>query len=466
MKPAYSLRRRLLLWLLLPLVVLMLAHAWWTYARAVQVANEAHDRSLYLATRTLAEELFWRQGQLRLDVLRGAGYLFENHTGSRLFYRVDDVRGNWLAGNPALPLVAGEGANEVQFFSLVRFADGLYRGEEVRLIRLTHIVDGGAEVSQPLFITVAETREVRDQLIAQILRETVLGQGVLMLLVLALVFYGVQRGMRPLEVYRQKLSARADDDFSAIDVPSTPRELRPLFEALNGYLSRLGRLIDIRKRFLDNAAHQLRTPLTVLKTQLTLAERSSDAAQRETLIHAASHTTHSAVQLTEQLLALTRAEHGSEMQAFETVDLVALARQVTEEWLTRAHERGDDLGLESQVASSVVQAAPAMLHEALANLIDNALAHGRSSSRSALQITVRVGESWIEVEDDGSGISSEHQTHVFERFYRAPGSAALGSGLGLAIVREIAQQHGAKLVLTSPVVDERGTCIRLSWAEP
>jgi two-component system, OmpR family, sensor histidine kinase TctE len=459
MRASHSLRRRLLTWLLLPLIPLMLAHAWWTYLRAVDVANDAHDRSLYLATRTLAEELYWERGQLRLDVLRGAGYLFENHTGARLFYRIDDSQGRFLVGQAELPKINAPAPSGVQFFALVQYADGVYQERPVRLIRLIHIVEGAGSNATPLVITVAETREVREQLIAQVLRETLLGQGLLVFVVLLLVWFGVQRGLVPLDAYRQKLAARAEDDFSEIDVPQAPRELRPLFEALNGYLSRLGRLIDIRKRFIDNAAHQLRTPLTVLKTQLTLAQRSQDAEQREQLLAAASQTTNGAVQLTHQLLALTRAEHASEMHAMQPVDLAELARSVTQECLQRAHERGIDLGFEAQDGPHAVMGVQAMLHEVLANLIDNALTHcGEGAS-----VTVRAGAAWVEVEDDGPGIAPEHQAHVFERFYRVPGNKQPGSGLGLAIVREIALQHGAELRLESPAQEGRGTRIRMSW---
>jgi two-component system sensor histidine kinase TctE len=136
-----------------------------------------------------------------------------------------------------------------------------------------------------------------------------------------------------------------------------------------------------------------------------------------------------------------------------------LARRVTQEHLLRAHQKGDDLGLEAQVARCEVQAVDLLLHEALSNLIDNAIHHGPAGTH----ITVRVGERWFEVEDDGPGIAPEHQAHVFERFYRAAPSGVPGSGLGLAIVKEIASQHGAEVSVRSPVSNERGTAIRMHW---
>lgn len=456
-----SLRRRLLSWILLPLAALIGVNAWVGYGNAVQAANEAYDRSLYLAARTLAEELAWRDGLLQLDVMKAAGYLFENHTGSRLFYKVTTPGGQWLAGVAALPDAPVRAQSAVKYFSLVQFDDGVYLNQPVRLAQLTHVMED-ASLGEPLIkITVAETMEARQQLIQHILWDTLGSQGLLLLAAALLVVWGVQRGIRPLEAFRQQLANKADDDFSPIQPPDLPRELRPLIETLNSYLERLGRLIDIRKRFLDNAAHQLRTPLTALKTQLALAQRNTEPEQAQALLSAARQTTDDAVRLTEQLLAMTRVEHAREMYSPHPIDLVELARRVTQEHLMRAHQLGDDLGLEVQVAQSEVQGVDLLLHEALSNLIDNAIHHGPVGTH----ITVRVGEGWLEVEDDGPGIALEHQAHVFERFYRAAPSGVNGSGLGLAIVKEIANQHGAQVSLRSPLNQDRGAAVRITWPE-
>ncbi len=455
-----SLRRRLLSWILLPLAGLIGVNAWVGYGNAVQAANEAYDRSLYLAARTLAEELEWRDGRLQLDVLKAAGYLFENHTGSRLFYKVTAPGGQWLAGDAALPSAPWREKAAVKYFALVQFDDGVYLNQPVRLAELTHVMEESGPENALIKITVAETMEARQQLIQHILWDTLGSQGLLLLAAACLVILGVQRGIRPLEAFRQQLAHKADDDFLPIQPPDLPRELRPLIDTLNSYLERLGRLIDIRKRFLDNAAHQLRTPLTALKTQLALAQRNAEPQQAGALLAAARQTTDDAVRLTEQLLAMTRVEHAREMHSPHRVDLVTLAKRVTQEHLMRAHQLGDDLGLEVQVADCEVLGVDLLLHEALSNLIDNAIHHGPPGTH----ITVRVGPSWMEVEDDGPGIAPEHQAHVFERFYRAAPAGLTGSGLGLAIVKEIASQHGAQVSVRSPVRGGCGTAIRLSWA--
>lgn len=449
-----SLRARLLGWILLPLAGLITVNAWVAYGHAVEASNEAYDRALYLASRALAEELVWRHDALQVNVLRAAGYLLENHTGSRLYYRVGDATGRHLAGDPTLPVPHAAPATSVSYHALVQFEDGELRGRPVRLAHLTHVLEDEHDQPHILKISVAETLETRQQMVRQQLRETLLSQGLLLLAAALLVIVGVQRGIRPLEHFRQRLAARDDDDFSPIAPPDLPRELHPLVNTLNGYLARLGRLIDIRKRFLDNAAHQLRTPLTVLKTQLALADRDPAA------VAAARQTTDDAVRLTEQLLTMTRAEHAGALPAASSnssVELVALAQQVIQEYLPRALQRGDDLGFETEVPSCEVPGSAALLHDALGNLIDNALHHTPPGTR----VTVRIGPRWMEVEDSGPGIPAEHQAHVFERFYRAAPASLRGSGLGLAIVREIAEQSGATVTLRSGPAT--GTVFRIAW---
>lgn len=459
-----SLRQRLLLWILLPLLLLIVAGAYVSYQRAVESANQAYDRSLYLAARTLAEEIRLDQGRVQVDVLRAAGYLFENHIGSRLYYKIQDADGRLLAGDPEVPSPRAA-PQEVHYFSLVDFENGLLRKQPVRLASLRHVlVDastaaGQAPKTQLITVRVAETLEARQQLIQHILRDTLAIQGFLLAVAVALVWWGIHLAMRPLEAFRLRLAARDESDFSAISTQANAKELLPLIDTLNGYLQRLGRLIDIRKRFLDNAAHQLRTPLAILKTQLALAERDTLGHSAHAAVSAAARTTDNAVHLTEQLLAMTRAEHAPELEAAQPIDLVAMAREVTQSLWQRAHDAQQDLGFESALHRSDVQGNPLLVQEAMRNLVDNALVHAGPN----IQVTVRVGDGWVEVEDGGSGIAAHHQAHVFERFYRADTAATRGSGLGLAIVQEIARQHGIQLQLTSPCFGGRGTRIRMQW---
>ena len=200
-------------------------------------------------------------------------------------------------------------------------------GSELRLeelARLAHVLRQADREDRVVHVTVVETRETRDDLIETILRETLGSQALLLVAVAVLVLLAVRRAVQPLQRLRGLMEAKADDDLRALP-GGWPPELQPLVDAINGYTQRLGRLIGIRKRFLDNAAHQLRTPLTALKTQLGLMQRQSPAPE-PALLQAAVRTTDDAVRLTAQLLALTRAEHGPDMDKTAEVDLVALAR--------------------------------------------------------------------------------------------------------------------------------------------
>ncbi len=455
-----SLRWRLLAVLLPPLVGLIGVNAWFAYGRAVDAANEAHDRSLYLAARTLAEDLQWQGGQVQLPMRPGTGYLFENHIGSRLFYRVSDAQGQPLLGAADLPQPEA-GAEPVHFFALVGFADARYRDLSVRLAQLTHVLPQATGDAKVLHITVVETREAREALIRSILRETLGSQALLLAAVALLVLLAVRQAVQPLQQLRAMIEAKAEGDLQALPTQVWPRELQPLVAAINGYMRRLGRLIEIRKRFIDNAAHQLRTPLTALKTQLGVLQRQAGQPP-EAALQAAVRTTDDAVRLTAQLLALTQAEHSPDLARRAEVDVVALARQVTEDHLWRAHQRGDDLGLEVLTPHLRVRGHAVLLQEALANLIDNAMHHGGPGVR----ITVRVRADGVEVEDEGPGIAPEHQPHVFERFYRAAAPGVSGSGLGLAIVQEIARQHGASARVRSPAGAQGGLCVGLYWPQP
>ncbi|MBU3740365.1 MAG: HAMP domain-containing protein, partial [Rhodoferax sp.] len=440
------------------------------YRNAMYLANQAHDRALYLAARTLAEEVVWQGGVVQVDLLRGAGYLFSNHTGSRLHFKIQSLDGMVLAGDASVPEPASEAPDPVRFFSLVTFHDAEHLGQPVRLARLIHVVDAPRAASAPLIrVTVIETLEARQGLIQQALRDTLISQGLLLVAVALLVVWGVQRGMRPLDRYRQRLSSRQDDDLSPMDEAGMPRELRPLVSALNGYLQRLQRLVESRKRFLDNAAHQLRTPLTALSTQLAVAARGLQRGATGplpqdhplVLVEAARRTTEGAVHLAQQLLMLTRVEHAGELDPHGPVDLCRLARQVVDERALRAHQSGQDLGLELGLACFPVDGNETLLHDALANLVDNALHHNPIGTC----VTVRVVSNGVEVEDDGVGIPAPHLPHVFERFYRAAEPGRVGSGLGLAIVQDIALHHGAAVQAVSPPPSGRGTCIRMVWPE-
>ena len=235
---------------------------------------------------------------------------------------------------------------------------------------------------------------------------------------------------------------------------------------MNDLLSRLSAALAAQQRFIADAAHQLRTPVAALKMQAELATRQvRDGELAITLQHLHTAADHAA-RLVGQLLTLARAEPGSHRSVMrQPVVLMALARDITREWVPRALTRSIDLGFDDASAAATISADPFLIHEMLNNLIDNAILYTPAGGRVTVRIRLQDDRATLEVEDDGPGIPVEEQEKVFERFYRMPGGAPEGCGLGLAIVREIAQGHQAKVAIQAGA-GGRGTRITVTFPSP
>lgn len=236
-----------------------------------------------------------------------------------------------------------------------------------------------------------------------------------------------------------------------------PREVREVIGAVNGLLERLRTANAQQRAFLQDAAHQLRTPLAGLQMQLELLEaRPADDAARARLRQSVARVT----RLANQLLALARAEAGERLIADATeVELAALIDAMVEDWVDRADARNIDLGIEREPVR--VHGDPTLLQELIANLMDNALKYGRAGGMVGLRCVIEDDHVLIEVCDDGTGIAPAVREQVFERFYRHAGSQANGSGLGLSIAREIVRSHGGRIAIDDGP-NGRGTCVRVS----
>jgi len=285
-------------------------------------------------------------------------------------------------------------------------------------------------------------------------------------LAVALVWLGLSRGLAPVGRLRQRIHARRPDDLSPIKLRNVPEELQPIVAAFNDMMERLRGNLEAQQRFISAAAHQLKTPLTGLKTQTELALHESDPAHlRDYLLRIATGVDRAA-HLTYQLLQLARAEASHELrQDREMIDLAASAREVAARCVPRALAKNIDLGFEASAAEgppAKILGVPLLLCEMIENLVDNAIKYTPPGGR----VTVRVHASplpSLEVEDTGIGIAPEDRERVFERFYRALGTETEGSGLGLAIVREIAELHRARIeALANPA--GQGTLFRIGFS--
>lgn len=446
-----SLKQALFVWLVLPLIGLILINAFFSYKNTIDAANNAYDRSLYIAARTIAEESKLQGGILKIEVPESATYLFESNIGSRFFYQILDSNNQSLVGNAVLPEPKAPSKNSVNYFSLVSFQDENLNGLPIRLAVLKHSlvetsnINKGSGTTGLITIKVAETMEARNALISHMLRELFLGQTILLIALTGLIWLVISKSLKPINRLSHYLANRDESDLTTIETKFIPKEIFPFIESLNIYLSRLANLLTLRKNFIGNAAHQLRTPWTIVKTQIGLAKKEPMNEELAKIIEGLSKTADTSVRLTEQLLSMTKAEHGYEINLSKNVDLVSLSKQIVMDYFPTAQKLGIDLGVDISVDSLMVQGSEILLSECIGNLIHNSIRYSPSGS----QVTIKIDKNFLSVIDNGPGIPLQYQDKVFNRFFRGD-SKESGSGLGLSIVKEIAVQHHLELVLESP----------------
>jgi two-component system, OmpR family, sensor histidine kinase TctE len=450
--PLGSLRNELLRWLLMPLALLVLLNSVSVYDNALGAADLAYDRSLLASTRALAERVSIKDGKVVADVPYVALDSFETDTLGRIYYKVTGIDGETVSGFGDLPAVPANVPRSEAYPALVRFYHADYNGEPVRIAALLQPVYDDSMRGIAL-IQVGETLDARRELTRKILFDTLLRQALLVLAVASLVWFAVRLVLRPLMRLKSEVETRALSDLSDVDQALVHKEVRPLVAAMNGTMARMQNLIASQRRFIADASHQLRTPLTVLKTQAELALRENDAAAMRDIVRSIATTTDSTVHLANRLLTLARIEHGGETASIAPCSLRAIVRQVGLEMALPAVQKNIDLSLEAP-DDAIVDGQPLMLHELVANLVDNAIRYTPCGGRIVLRVlrlAEREGGAVLEVEDSGTGVAASERDKVFTPFYRA--SSALetnpgGTGLGLAIVRDIASVHRAGITLS------------------
>lgn len=445
-----SLRRLLLLWLIVPLAGVLAASAVAAYRTAVRIASDAYDRELLDPALAIAQRLAIDGDSVRLDMPSAALDALRVDTADRVYFAVS-ARGRLIAGQYGLP-----GPPDAPADASPVFYDARLGNEDVR-IAAVHIPLADRQV----LIQVAETRVKRDRLVRQVLLSNAAPELAFFVAALGIVWFGVARGLAPLEKLRIEIAARSHRDLRPVAEAQAPDEVRPLVHELNALLARLAKSIDAQQRFVADAAHQLRTPLAALQAQVEAARRGPVppelALTFDQLLAATRRTAH----LARQLLTLAAVDPATE-RPFEptAVDLAAVLHEAVAEWVTRADAKGIDLGFELEPAQ--VRGEALLLRELAGNLIDNALAYTPAGGQVTARTGTRAGAPFLEVEDSGPGVPEAERERVFERFYRAKGTAGEGSGLGLAIVREIADRHGASVEIRAATGD-RGTLLKVRF---
>lgn len=450
-----SLKRQLLLWLLLPQLVLFLVGGALAYRVALKYAEKAIDQSLTQSVRSLARQVKPIGSGLLIDFPRAARDIIEQDPEDRVSYMVSSPPGSFLLGNGRLP-----GPTEEQ--PLPTHEALLYNaqvdGKSMR-VALLEVDYGEAGSPQRMRVQLAKSLAAQQRLTTELIADMLAPLLLLGMVLSVLVYGGISRGLQPLTRLQAQLGDRRDHalfDVSPIEMTEAPQEVHALAGAVNHLLAAVRRSLGQEKRFLNDAAHQLRTPLAGLisQTELALAEQDPQAlrARLGKVLAGAQRSAH----LVQQLLSLARNEVEVKLQP---LDVASLAREVARDWTPRALKAGIDLGYEG-VDHMMFPGEAFLLREALNNLIDNALMYAGAGSEVTLSVQMQGTQLVLEVADNGPGLSAQDLPHVFERFWRAsdvPG----GCGLGLAIVAEIAQRHGGEARVLA--VQPHGLRVQLCW---
>jgi two-component system, OmpR family, sensor histidine kinase TctE len=367
----------------------------------------------------------------------------------QVYYQVLGSRGELLSGERDFPQPAEE---EKVTPGETRLRDDEMRGLDVRVAYTWVKLEPAGTTA---LVQVAETREKRSVLATEIIKGVMLPQLAILPVAVLLVWLALVRGIKPLSELEERIRQRKPDDLSPLDEKVVPLEVAPLVSSVNDLLTRLKNSIATQKRFLADAAHQLKTPLAGLRMQADLAQREQmNTEQLKQSLKQIGRSSMRATHTVNQLLSLARAETTGKTLARQPCDLAALAIEAVQDTLPRAMDKHIDLGYDGAQPGSpgvTLSGNPTLLTEMVRNLVDNAVNYTPSSAQQPGVVTVRVladpfsGVQVLQVEDTGPGIPEAERELVFQPFYRALGTNVDGSGLGLPIVLEIARQHGASI---------------------
>ncbi|MBC7990836.1 MAG: sensor histidine kinase, partial [Luteimonas sp.] len=438
---------------------------------AARYANVAIDRSLYLASMALARQIKPSGPGLYIDLPKAAQDIIEADPDDRVYYMVSSPPGAFLIGNHQLQLPP---PSVSPVFDKPYFYDAIVsQGNAKTPVRIAalYLARGEPDRRQVMLVQIAKSRVSREQLARSILIDTALPLTALILAMSLIVWAGIRAGLAPLARLRDAVGDRMPNDLTPIEIESAPAEVRALAMALNALLAAVNESVAGQRRFISDAAHQLRTPLAGLKSQTEIAlKEASDPALRARLERVHESATRSA-HLVNQLLTLARAEPESKAAMGRSrFDLAKVAQQLTAEAVPRALSLGIDLGVDLGVVDSgngreTDEPAPvwvegnlSLIREAVLNLVDNAIRYAGRGSDVTVSVLAEGATATVEVSDTGIGLPVAQHALVFERFYRASPEGS-GCGLGLPIVKEIVERHGGSVTLGSVI--PRGLKVRL-----
>ena len=446
MKRATSLRRTLLIGILVPICLFVAVDTFFLYRQTLAAINTAYDRTLLASAKSIGELLkvegVDEQAKISTTIPYAALEAFEADNRSRMFYRVSSTHGKLIDGFEDLPLWQGKLPDKGPYAALVDFYDSQFRGDAIRMAVLLQPVASENGLGMAI-IQVGETLELREVLARQILVETLWRQALLISVLALLVIWVVQRATRPVRRMSLELQARPVGDLSPIAATDAPRELQPLIVGTNDVMARLNSLLKHQKRFVRDTSHQLRTPLAVLKTQVQSALRGDVAPL--VALQEIKHTVERATYLANQMLALSKVEQLRQQADASVLNWAISLRDVTLDISPLIAEKNLDFDIHTEDCH--ILAHDWMLRELSRNLLHNAIKYSPENGALSVRLEVQGQFAQLTIRDSGQGISAELQERLFQPF--SAGDIRTGSGLGLAICLEVVKALKGRITLTN-----------------
>lgn len=434
-----SLRRQLLKGLLWPLAIILLAGSVFAYFFALNSAVNAYDLGLLNDALDISKQINVRDGQMTINLPPVASQMLQTNNQDRVIYATWDESGQIFAGDPKLQMADMLVSDESHIFQDVEL-----NGEKHRAMLLRGKAEGHV-----FYIAVAQTIHGRDHLTGEIFASILLPEALLAIVSIAAILFGVRRGLAPIVFLRDEISSRSSTDLRPIEESTAPAELAPIIHGINELLGNLATSFASHRRFIADAAHQLRTPLAALSVQIEVALENPPADEKKLLLQLLA-TTQRTTHLANQLLSLARLEH-TEHSMYEvvSVDLHTVLLETAADFVSLGARKGIELDFNLQPCR--VEGSPLMLREMISNLLDNAVRYTPKGGRINVNLKKIEKNIDLTIEDNGAGVAEEDLPKMGTPFHRLSSDKAEGCGLGLAIVREIVRLHGAEIFF------ERGT---------
>ena len=445
-----SLHRQLLKRLLWPLIIILLLGSVFAYFFALHTAINTYDLGLMDDALDIVRQIEVHQDKMEINFPPVARQMLKEKYEDQVSYAAWDASGKLFAGTPKLLMINSLDPDEKHAYQ-----DIVLNGEANRVLLLRGEIE-----THTYYIAVSQTVRGRNHLTGGILAAILIPETLLAIVSIVIILLGIRRGLTPIEKLRDEITSKSSSDLRPIEESTAPLELAPIIHGINELLGNLAAAFAGHRRFIADAAHQLRTPLASLSSQIEVALENPPADIKK-LLHQLLSTSHRTTHLANQLLSLARLEHTEQtMYEVSTVKLNEVVQAGAADFVTLAARKGVELEFDLQPA--LVNGSALMLRELFVNLMDNAIRYTPAGGQVTVSIKTAEKDIVLIVDDNGSGVADAELEALGKPFHRLSSDYPGGCGLGLAIVREIVRLHGADLMFGGGV-NGRGLSVKIKF---